>query len=591
MRTKTDKSSSIHQRDKVKKELSIKELNWTQRQQEIINIALNNQTKVVFISAPAGAAKTILAVYSCLRLLVDKKISDILYVRSAVEVGKKIGFLPGDSNDKLAPYNVPFYDKLSELLSKGDVEYLKKDNRVSCLPINYARGLSLNVKGIIFDECIAGDEKIVTDNGIIKLETLYRESNINKKPFNIKTFNESTQAFEYKPLKKIWSNGIKEVINVKAGNRNIRCTDNHKFLTSTGWKEAKHLKKGDILIANNTDKHQVLRCLNEDQEQILLGSFLGDGSISNHGINRNRLRIIHGIKQADYCLWKASMFGSKSINIEKNGYSQKPAIKFNTKCFSFNQEFNHDKKYTCPDWIIDKLDWRGIAIWYMDDGTLFKNKNGINLYTCSFDYNTQQKFIEKFKSLGIECKCVEYKKNNKIYYILNINNENTKKFLFNVSKYMHDNLSYKTLDSYLTNEYEWNNKYLNYNHIVCDGVEYNKESVEVFDLEVEDNHNFIICSHNNESGVVVHNCQNSTSEEIFTIMTRMGPYSRLFILADTDQSDLPQHSQGDFNQIFNLFSDEESKKQGITTISLTEEDIMRSELVKFVVSRKKLFTK
>lgn len=378
MRTKTDKSSSIHQRDKVKKELSIKELNWTEKQKQIIDIALNNQTKVVFISAPAGAAKTILAVYSCLRLLSDKKISDILYVRSAVEVGKKIGFLPGDSNDKLAPYNVPFYDKLSELLNKGDVEYLKKDNRVSCLPINYARGLSLNVKGIIFDECIAGDEKIVTDNGIVKLETLHREFNINKKLFNIKTFNESTQAFEYKPLKKIWSNGIKEVINVKAGNRNIRCTDNHQFLTSTGWKEAKHLKKGDILIANN---------------------------------------------------------------------------------------------------------------------------------------------------------------------------------------------------------------------IVCDGIEYNKESVEVFDLEVEDNHNFIICSNNNESGVVVHNCQNSTAEEIFTIMTRMGPYCKLFLLADVDQSDLPERDQGDFNQIFNLFSDGEAKNKGIATISLTEEDIMRSELVKFVVSRKKLFTK
>jgi hypothetical protein len=208
----------------------------------------------------------------------------------------------------------------------------------------------------------------------------------------------------------------------------------------------------------------------------------------------------------------------------------------------------------------------------MDDGTLFKNKNGINLYTCSFDYNTQLKFIEKFKSLGIDCKCVEHKKNNKIYYILNINNENTKKFLFHISKYIHENLSYKTLDS---------------NNIVCDGIEYNKEIVEVFDLEVEDNHNFIISSGNNESGIVAHNCQNSSLSEIFTILTRFGPYCKGFFLADPEQSDLPKNQQGDFEKIFKLFDNEESRQAGIHVFKFDETDIVRSDLVKFIITKKK----
>ena len=73
----------------------------------------------------------------------------------------------------------------------------------------------------------------------------------------------------------------------------------------------------------------------EDQEQILLGSFLGDGCIRRiNGINRIRLSIIHGKKQYDYCKWKANMFGIKELNyIEKNGYCQKDAGDINKAFF------------------------------------------------------------------------------------------------------------------------------------------------------------------------------------------------------------------------------------------------------------------
>jgi phosphate starvation-inducible PhoH-like protein len=152
MRKKTDEVKTVPQRDKLKKELSIGEFNWSEKQKQFIDIALDKNTKVIFVSGPAGSSKTLMSVFACLKLLSSKKISDILYVRSAVETGKKIGFLPGDVKDKLGPYNVPFYDKLSELLSKADINALINDNRVHCLAVNYARGLSLNVKGLIYDE-------------------------------------------------------------------------------------------------------------------------------------------------------------------------------------------------------------------------------------------------------------------------------------------------------------------------------------------------------------------------------------------------------------------------------------------------------
>ena len=80
--------------------------------------------------------------------------------------------------------------------------------------------------------------------------------------------------------------------------------------------------------------------------------------------------------------------------------------------------------------------------------------------------------------------------------------------------------------------------------------------------------------------------QNCTIKEITTVLTRMGKNSRCFILADPMQTDLKsEYSQGGFQKMLKTFSDEESLQHGIYTFNFTEEDIMRSELVKFLVSK------
>ena len=80
-------------------------------------------------------------------------ISDLIYIRSAVESSdSKLGFLPGESNEKMAPYLQPLLDKLSELLPKGDVDYLQKDGRITAIPVGFLRGLNWNAKVIIADE-------------------------------------------------------------------------------------------------------------------------------------------------------------------------------------------------------------------------------------------------------------------------------------------------------------------------------------------------------------------------------------------------------------------------------------------------------
>ena len=124
--SKKDKSEKVHQREKISDTLQIKDLNWTEKQKQFINLALDKETKVMLVNGPAGSSKSILAVYCALKLLSEKKISDIIYIRSAVESSdSKLGFLPGDADEKLHFYNIPFLEKLDELLPKADVMRLE----------------------------------------------------------------------------------------------------------------------------------------------------------------------------------------------------------------------------------------------------------------------------------------------------------------------------------------------------------------------------------------------------------------------------------------------------------------------------------
>jgi phosphate starvation-inducible PhoH-like protein len=148
-----DTSPYVFQREKVAFEFPIKELPWTEKQKQLIEILLDKNTRCVFIEGPAGTSKTLTAVYAALNLLKTKKISDIVFVRSAVEsADSKIGYLPGSIDEKFEAYMVPFMEKLEELLEKGALNRLRHDERFSAMPVNYIRGLHWAAKLIIVDE-------------------------------------------------------------------------------------------------------------------------------------------------------------------------------------------------------------------------------------------------------------------------------------------------------------------------------------------------------------------------------------------------------------------------------------------------------
>jgi phosphate starvation-inducible protein PhoH and related proteins len=139
----------LHGANKV----NLKKFKFTKKQKEFFKIALDKETKIVFISGPAGSAKTFDAVYAALQLYNADSDRDILYLRTIAESGaKSMGSLPGEVQDKFHPFMGPLEDKLVEILDKTDIKSLKNKGAISAAPVNYLRGASWNNKIVISDE-------------------------------------------------------------------------------------------------------------------------------------------------------------------------------------------------------------------------------------------------------------------------------------------------------------------------------------------------------------------------------------------------------------------------------------------------------
>ncbi|RZJ45964.1 MAG: PhoH family protein [Brevundimonas sp.] len=107
---------------------------------------------LVLALGPAGTGKTYLAVAKAVEALEAGKVGRIVLSRPAVEAGESIGFLPGDMEDKLAPYLRPLYDALSDRLSMKRVKQLMAEGLIEIAPIGYMRGRTLNNAFIVVDE-------------------------------------------------------------------------------------------------------------------------------------------------------------------------------------------------------------------------------------------------------------------------------------------------------------------------------------------------------------------------------------------------------------------------------------------------------
>jgi phosphate starvation-inducible PhoH-like protein len=107
---------------------------------------------LVFAIGPAGTGKTYLAVAAAAACFKKKEVKRIVLTRPAVEAGERLGFLPGDLQEKVDPYLRPLYDALYEILGKDTTARLKEKDTIEIAPLAYMRGRTLSDSFIILDE-------------------------------------------------------------------------------------------------------------------------------------------------------------------------------------------------------------------------------------------------------------------------------------------------------------------------------------------------------------------------------------------------------------------------------------------------------
>ena len=106
----------------------------------------------MFGIGPAGTGKTYLAMAQAVSFLLAKRVNRIILARPAVEAGEKLGFLPGDLQEKVNPYLRPLYDALYDMVEVERAERLIERGTIEIAPIAFMRGRTLNDAFVILDE-------------------------------------------------------------------------------------------------------------------------------------------------------------------------------------------------------------------------------------------------------------------------------------------------------------------------------------------------------------------------------------------------------------------------------------------------------
>ena len=136
------------------KMLNFDELQFKNSAQRRFYKTISNKD-ITFGIGPAGCGKTYLSVHRALRELGDKNnhIDGIVIVKPLVEAaGEKIGYLPGDVEEKTAPFMMSFYYNMEQIIGKQRLQVLKESNTIQVIPLAFMRGITLANKFVILDE-------------------------------------------------------------------------------------------------------------------------------------------------------------------------------------------------------------------------------------------------------------------------------------------------------------------------------------------------------------------------------------------------------------------------------------------------------
>jgi len=403
----------------------------------------------------------------------------------------------------------------------------------------------LKRKVYILDECLGKDSRVETENGLIPISQIVNQKN----PIKVKSYNESSKKIEYKEVTAYHKNSGKDIYKLHfEGLGVLYAAENHKVMTPHGWKKVKDLEVGQEVC-----RHQLN--LNECQEQVALGSLLGDASLSrnqprSHKLARTntRLKFVHGHKQYEYIKWKLEQFQCFSLQKQPHinkigGFAKKPTSSVSTQTSSiFNRlqdiTNTNGKKTVTRQWL-DKIGPIAMAIWFCDDGSLNRIStqkgisNYVTLHTQGFSKNENDLIrmwlVERW---GINSSVLPVKNG---LFIISISKEGSDKFLDIISEYVPSSMKQKLKNFNEDKSCSFWDTYENKNEIglVPEKItikEFVRYESNTYDLEVEGNHNYFV------SGTLVHNCHQLTKEATSALLKILEepPSYLTFILCTTE---------------------------------------------------------
>lgn len=486
----------------------------TPRDYQIDGAKFMIKRKTAIMAAKTGKGKTLMILADIHHVVKDKKTFGVVFcpVKAYVNVWEQETVKHTDMKLIRLP------DAIKKARELGSMDFLLDyDILLVKYPDINADNFSFLQKAIpgritVYDECLSGSEKILLSNG--KTETIGRIV-VHNMQVEVMSLNVHTGIVEPKKVTGWFKNSPKEVYRIKTKRMTrqscLRASENHIVYTTEGKKKICELQVGDKLL--NNDKG-----LSQYQKEMILGTLLGDSSADVTSTGRTRLSFIHSHKYLDYITLKRDVLNTivgTDIKYEEgtendfgNGY-----YTFSTLSTFILTDLVKDlyvgKKKTITRKYLDMLTPLSILYWFIDDGYITKDDQTIGLSTHGFSLEEQniiiQYFIEKW---GVLFLTVVEKRTKEITYSLRANKEGSSIFLNIINYYFEwDGVSKYSSIKYKNLEHTSTILNSTFEDEIISIEKPNWGKVPMYDIEVEDNHNFFA------NGVLVSNCHKLKNPE------------------------------------------------------------------------------
>ncbi len=337
-------------------------------------------------------------------------------------------------------------------------------------------------------------------------------------PVEVLSWDPSTGTIEPRRVVNWFDNGRAkqflqfEVEGGPSGRRRFAATENHVILTPRGPARAGDLEVGSEALVSVKDY-----VLTDDQWQVVLGGSFGDGSLRSVGTHSAVFRVGHGEAQKDYLRWKRDMLEPFAGSIKRTGNGWGfDMLAMPSLADLLKEYYGAGRSRTANPAALDRLDARGLAVWYGDDGSFMGSfarwgKGKAVLYNKALTGESRQRVMAALERLGVG----RPRDDGRGFWF---NSEQTERLHALIAPYLHPCLDYKLHpsqrgrfawqpDIYRIGDDLGGRAYLRAvpARVLKRYVKPATRATHRFDLEIEGNHTYLV------DGVVVHNSPETTT--------------------------------------------------------------------------------